>query len=1053
MIIAITLAMLVAMLSINPGSLGSLYVCVVVLSLGSSRRWHRYATAAMGTTWLLASGWYIHAVSPEKLDAVRWSMELAAMWMTVVIGNLLFASSRSASIPPTDAEYTAAARMNLAARAGGLWIWECDPLTGEFIWDINRPAELGLDDVPHSQLRQLLKERSDPQEFEEMVQARKQALQNRESRYVSRYSARHGSVVRHRELVASLRYDAAGRPVQLMGVTHDITNEVQTLMLMQRQAVELQQMHARLERAATSSQEGLFEVDFVSGRHWASGSYRNLLGLPADLEITVLGQFHALIHPADMNTVQQQIHALKNNETFDQELRFQHANGSYRWMRVVGTVQRSDNGDSECLSGAIRDIHEQRTVQLQLKETQARLNRAINGTQDGLWEVELATDKLWLSPRFATMLGYEPEDVSHWSGYDVDAITHPDDLPNIIDMRYRATALFAPYDVEARMRTKQNRWIWMRIRATLERDASGQPLRLSGSIQDVNEARITHDELVTATEEAHAANRAKSAFLANVSHEIRTPMNGIIGMTGLLLETPLDRTQMEFAETIRGSADALLTVINDLLDFSKIEAGKFEIEKIDMDLRSNVEDVGAMLGFQAANKNLELIINIHTDVPEFVIGDPQRIRQCLINLIGNAIKFTRQGEVVVEVSCVTALQGKPLLQFEVRDTGIGLEPDVLEKLFKPFSQADSSTTRKYGGTGLGLSIVKRLVEMMGGNVGVTSVPGEGSTFWFNLPLVLANVSRDNAPDITVLSGKRILIVDDNATNRSVLANQLAHAGCECVIASSGDEALQQLHHARFRHRIIDVVVADFQMPDMDGAMLGERVRRDATLADTRLVLLTSMDRHGDTQRFAALGFAAYLTKPIRARELRECLVRVLSRAPEDWRNPESSLLTHGKIREKVAARRYKGHVLLVDDNVVNQKVAMHFLERMGITVKIANDGAEAVKYFDVSTYQLVLMDLQMPVMDGFEATRRIRDFEGWRQRTPIIALTANAMAGQMERCLAAGMDGFLTKPLEVDPMREIIARYCQEQPNTSISSDTAADAKTELSEAQLADQL
>ncbi len=425
-----------------------------------------------------------------------------------------------------------------------------------------------------------------------------------------------------------------------------------------------------------------------------------------------------------------------------------------------------------------------------------------------------------------------------------------------------------------------------------------------------------------------------------------------------------------------------------------------------------------------------------------------------INLIGNAIKFTRQGEVVIEVACSQAQEGKTLLQFEVRDTGIGLQPDVLDRLFKPFSQADSSTTRKYGGTGLGLSIVKRLVEMMGGNVGVSSVPGEGSTFWFNVPLELTSVSRKDILNAALLTGTRILVVDDNATNRRVLATQLEHAGCECLIASSGDEALQQLHHARFRHHAIDVVIADFQMPDMDGAMLGEHVRRDPMLADTRLVLLTSMDRHGDTQRFANLGFAAYLTKPIRARELRECLIRVLAHAPEEWRNQNQSLLTQGRVREKSATRRYKGHVLLVDDNVVNQKVATHFLQRMGITITVANDGAEAVKLFDVNTYQLVLMDLQMPVMDGFEATRRIRDFEGWRQRTPIIALTANAMAGQMERCLASGMDGFLTKPLEVDPMREIIARYCQEESaSTTNTDDKPAEVNAEISEAKVVEQI
>jgi two-component system sensor histidine kinase/response regulator len=1041
--IALTGALAAASVSMPALPVGSFAALLVVLSLFSSRRWHALATAAMTSALIVVN--LIHSAA---------TIADAAQGVAAVLLNCSIAITGNWWAPGTvDKNNNHGAPVNQAFRAAGLWLWEWDLTTNQFVWDVNRPAEFGLENASYVQLLKKLGEIIDKDDRNEIVDAITAATARGETKLLCRFRTRNGGLVRNREFVANIFYEN-DKALRMVGADRDVTNEVQTLELMQRQAEELHQMHQRLERAAMSSQEGLFEVNFISGRHWTSESYRVLLGLSADVEINLIGQFYALIHPEDIAAWKQTLSRIQANASVEHEMRFQHANGGYRWMRVAGVIQVNSRSECESLSGSIRDIHEQRMAQLELKDTQSRLNRAISGTQDGLWEMDLHTDKLWLAPRFANMLGYDPDEVCNWSGYDVDAITHPDDLPAVVDMRYRATALFAPFDVEARMRTKQNRWLWMRIRGTLERDADGRPLRLSGSIQDVNDARLIHDELVAATEEAQAANRAKSAFLANVSHEIRTPMNGIIGMSGLLLETSLDRTQMEFADTIRSSADALLTVINDLLDFSKIEAGKFEIERIEMDLRSNVEDVGAMLGFQAANKNLELIINVHSEVPEFVMGDPQRIRQCLINLIGNAIKFTRQGEVVVDVSCAQALEGKSVLHFEVRDTGIGLEADAIERLFKPFSQADSSTTRKFGGTGLGLSIVKRLVEMMGGNVGVSSVPGEGSTFWFTLPLEAANVTRNDTLNTALLSGKRVLIVDDNATNRKVLATQLTNAGCECLIASSGDEALQQLHHSRFRHRPVDLVVADFQMPDMDGAMLGERVRRDSSIADTHLVLLTSMDQHGDTQRFAELGFAAYLTKPIRARELRECLVRVLGQSPADWRNQNRSLLTRGMIREKAATRRYKGHVLLVDDNVVNQKVAMHFLERMGITVILANDGAEAVKQFDINTYQLVLMDLQMPVMDGFEATRRIRDFEGWRQRTPIIALTANAMAGQMERCLAAGMDGFLTKPLEVEPMREIISRYCEEQEVTPMNAtDHPQSAGSELTEAQVAEKL
>ncbi|HEY8538263.1 MAG TPA: response regulator, partial [Steroidobacteraceae bacterium] len=487
--------------------------------------------------------------------------------------------------------------------------------------------------------------------------------------------------------------------------------------------------------------------------------------------------------------------------------------------------------------------------------------------------------------------------------------------------------------------------------------------------------------------------------------------------------TQLDRTQRDYAETIRASADSLLTVINDILDFSKIEAGKLEIEAIELDLRGNVEDVGGMMAFQAAAKNLELIVHVHPDVPDRVIGDPQRIRQCLINLVGNAIKFTRQGEIVIEVSTVGNQDGKAIIEFQVRDTGIGIAPETIKTLFQPFVQADASTTRHFGGTGLGLSIVRRLVEMMGGNVGVESQLGKGSTFWFKLPLEPAAGAPEQRPVELHRLGRRVLIVDDHETNRRVLAGQLLHAGYDVSLAKTGHEALQLLRQGRADNHPYDIVLADYQMDDMDGATLGERINADPHLSNARVVILTSVDRHGDIRRFASLGFAGYLTKPIRARELFDCLDRVLAREAKEWHLQSQPIVTRATLVGNESPRRYEGNVLLVEDNPVNQKVAVRFLERMGCHVRVADNGAEGVKAFQEGKFDIILMDLQMPVMDGLTATRRIRELERGERMTPIVALTANAMTGQLERCMEAGMNGFLTKPLDIDRLYETLERY------------------------------
>jgi two-component system, sensor histidine kinase and response regulator len=645
-----------------------------------------------------------------------------------------------------------------------------------------------------------------------------------------------------------------------------------------------------------------------------------------------------------------------------------------------------------------------------------RLSVAMNAAGNEVWEMDLATKRIvWLENRLPG-IGLQDVPLDCYMEAIAKAM-HPDDIqvPEIA-LIAAASANEPICSYRFRILRPDGEIRHMRDYVAIIRDQSGTPTGLLGSTIDVT------DEVRTIAA-AENANRAKSEFLANMSHEIRTPMNGVIGMTDLLLDTKLDRTQHEYAETIRLSADALLHIINDILDFSKIEAGKLEIECVEMELHRAVEDVGAVMAVQATAKNLELIVHIHADVPERVMGDPQRIRQCLVNLVSNAIKFTREGEIVVEVQILNLQDQIALVQFEIRDTGMGIDPAVLGTLFQPFVQADASTTRHFGGTGLGLSIVRRLTQLMGGETHIASQVGEGSRCWFNLPLEVA--AKHSLPFVAGLTraGRRILVVDDNESNRRVLAGQLTHAGYQVHLAESGEEALRKMRQAIDDGAAFEVVLCDHQMPRMDGATFGATVHADALLSRSRMVMLTSLDHHGDIQRFAALGFAGYLTKPARARELYECLDRVLAADANVWHVQTQPIVTRNRLMGSAPAILYDADVLLVEDNFVNQKVATRFLERLGCRVKVANNGAKAVEICATEKFDLILMDLQMPVMDGFTATRHIRNGEIGKTRTPIVALTANAMTGKLEQCLAADMDGLVPKPLEDIRLREALSRF------------------------------
>jgi PAS domain S-box-containing protein len=803
--------------------------------------------------------------------------------------------------------------------------------------------------------------------------------------------------------------DDSGRIIALIGVARDITTR-------KRDDQALQQSEARFRDLVENTSDLIWESD-AQGRYvYCSPAVAEVLGLERS---AILGKTPLDFGTPEDRAIQKPLFdALIASPRPFRELGFRklHRDGSVRVLETSGVPILDAAGACTGYRGITRDITASQRSREALQQSEARFRDLVENCSDLIWEVDAQMRHVYSSPACLEMYGLEPRELLGKSPMDLAAPGEPPVRKSLQEDLLARPRSFR--GLEFRRLHRDGSVRVLEASGVPIRDAAGRFTGYRGITRDITARKRAEEELHAAMTSAEAADRAKSEFLATISHEIRTPMNGIIGMNELLLGTALSSEQRSYGEALQVSSEALLAILNDVLDFSRIEAGKMELESIPCDLLACLEEVEDLLAVNAHARHLELALLFGQNVPRRVIADPGRIRQVLLNLVGNAIKFTEHGSVWIEVTCVQQSESSATVRMTVFDTGIGIPPDKLPLVFSRFTQADSSTTRRYGGTGLGLAIVKRLVDRMNGTIQVASQPGEGSAFAVTLSLPLDPAPEPEPIPPAHLQGTRVLIVDDCAINRFVFLDLCLRWGMRPDEATGGTEALGMLALAVHAGDPYRAILLDSNMPEMDGADVARRLRASAEDRETAIVMATSTAQQGEAERFRAVGCDGYLIKPIKSGLLQTALLRVLAARSMGLPQPLVTASSLIKLRAALAPapasapKPFAGcRALLAEDNLINQKLATRLLEKLGCRVDVAVNGVQAARLSASNVYDVIFMDCQMPEMDGFEATAEIRRREGDSRRTPIVAMTAYAMSGDRQRCLRAGMDDYVSKPI------------------------------------------